>query len=389
MTDPHKHPAAHPEEYAALHALPEYQALTALNQLMADILLGRRLDNPDRVYEPTRPFEPLNDPPADELNRPLLDPIAPEAIVRDVLSGMDSFDLDALVIPPLQQAISGLLPEGLGVIGAPPKAGKSMLAYQMAVALTHGGTLLGIVAERRPVLYYALEDGQRRSQARVQAARGNLAAVPGLYLSWMAPKLGAGLETEVAGWLDGHDRGVVIIDVLAKVRSSGQRGLNAYDEDYSLLTELHTVCRRHPGSTVLLITHDRKAGAEDWMSRITGTRGVVGVADFVIYIHRARTDRVGTVYVTGRDIEDASYPVTFDGTGWQLATPAIVMSTLSASRQAIYAYLEANGPAAPAAIAEAISLPVGVVQQRLINMVRDEQVLRVGYGEYCIPDATD
>jgi hypothetical protein len=29
----------------------------------------------------------------------------------------------------LREALPGLLPEGLGVIGAPPKAGKSLLAY--------------------------------------------------------------------------------------------------------------------------------------------------------------------------------------------------------------------------------------------------------------------
>jgi hypothetical protein len=71
------------------------------------------------------------------------------------------------------------------------------------------------------------------------------------------------------------------------------------------------------------VTHDRKAGADDWMTRITGTRGVSGVADFDIYIGRQRTDMAGTIYVTGRDIEDTSIQVAFIGTGWQLATPAI------------------------------------------------------------------
>ena len=127
------------------------------------------------------------------------------------------------------------------------------------------------------------------------------------------------MEDEVGAWLDEHPLGVVIVDVLAKVRTSGKAGLNAYDEDYAAITGLHTAARLHPGSAVLLITHDRKAGSDDWMTRITGTRGVTGAADFVIFISRKRTEMIGTVFVTGRDIEDRAHDVEFTGSGWRLA----------------------------------------------------------------------
>ena len=74
------------------------------------------------------------------------------------LREMDAEELLGLDLPPMQQAIEGLLPEGLAS-SAPPKAGKSLLCYQMAVESVFGGDIFGINVERRPVLYYALEDG--------------------------------------------------------------------------------------------------------------------------------------------------------------------------------------------------------------------------------------
>ena len=178
---------------------------------------------------------------------------------------------------------------------------------------------------------------------------------------------------------------MVIVDVLAKVRPSGKAGLNAYDEDYTVLTDLHMVCRRHPGSTILLITHDRKAGADDWMTRITGTRGVTGIADFVIFIGRKRTEKVGTIYITGRDIEDLSYQAAFTGDGWQTATPGFIVSTQHPTRQAIFDWLEKNGPATPLTITQGTGLDHAVVRNRAADMARDGQLDRRLGGFYMVP----
>ncbi len=322
----------------------------------------------------------------DEL-RALLESAAPtEAHVDDHLRGMNAADLLALDIPPMRQAIAGLVPEGLGVIGAPPKAGKSLLAYQLAVELVCAGDLFGIEAERRPVRYYALEDGRRRSQGRIRALlKGRGAGLADLDLQWTAPNLGGGLEAEIGAWLDGHPLGVVIVDVLSKVRASGKAGLNAYDEDYAAITGLHGAARRHPGSTVLLVTHDRKAGSDDWMTRITGTRGVTGAADFVIFIARRRTEMVGTIYVTGRDIEDRAYDVEFTGSGWRLAGIEQVIGTKSPTRQTIFNWVKEHGPAWQRDIAEGTDLAIGTVHARVHDMAADGELVGGPTG-YVVPN---
>lgn len=310
---------------------------------------------------------------------------AAAVLVDEHLRGMDAADLLDLDLPPLQQALVGLLPEGLGVIGAPPKAGKSLLCYQMAVALVRGGYLLGVMAERRPVRYYALEDGRRRSQGRIKALLNGSRLPRGLDLEWTAPRLGGPLEAEVGAWLDGHPFGVVIIDVLSKVRASGKAGLNAYDEDYAAIVELHNVARRHPGSVILLVTHDRKAGSEDWMTRITGTRGITGAADFVIFINRKRTETVGTIYVTGRDIEDLAHDVEFTGSGWQPADIELLIGSKSETRQTIFGWVKANGPAWQKAIADGTGIALGTIHARVHDMVRDDE-LQGGPDGYRVPE---
>lgn len=293
------------------------------------------------------------------------------------LAGLDVVDLLALDLPPLRQAFAGLLPEGLGVLAAPPKSGKSLLAYQFGIELRLGQPVLGRVGEKRPVLYYALEDGRRRSQSRIRAILGDRKMTAhGFVIRWAAPRLGGPLEAEIAAWLDGNEAGVVIVDVLAKVRQdSGKTRANAYDEDYTALNAMHDVARRRPGSTILIVTHDRKAGSADWITRVTGTRGVTGVVDFAIFIDRDRGKPTATIYVTGRDIPDDAITAAFMGSHWQPASIADIIVTSSGTRQAIFTWVKDNGPAWQKSIAEGTGLSESVVYNRVRDMAKDGQLV--------------
>ena len=73
--------------------------------------------------------------------------------------------LDAQVFPPLSYAVPGLIPEGSVLLVGAPKIGKSWLVLTVALA-AGGGMALSIAVPKRPVLYLALEDGNRRLQDR-------------------------------------------------------------------------------------------------------------------------------------------------------------------------------------------------------------------------------
>jgi hypothetical protein len=310
-----------------------------------------------------------------------------EDALTDVLAGMDATELLTMDLPKLRQAFPGLLPEGFGLLVSPPKAGKSLLAYQLGIELQLGGMVLGRTAEKRPVLYYALEDGRRRSQSRIKAILGGRKLPAGLELRWLAPFLGGPLETEVSGWLDGHPDGVVIIDVLSKVRPPGKaKQGNAYDEDYAMLTGLHAVARRHPGSIILMVTHDRKAGSEDWMTRVTGTRGVTGVADFVLFVDRKRNQPAATIFTSGRDLPEEAIAAMFMGDHWEPADFGLLIGAASPTRQAIFAYVKDHGPIYQKAIAEGTGLSETVVYNRVADMAKDGTLVSVP-GGYVVPEA--
>lgn len=319
---------------------------------------------------------------------------APGVAVAD-LEGMDAVDLLKLDIAPLRWAVRDFIPEGFGLLASPPKVGKSLLCYQLAVALTLGTPLLGRTTEQRPVRYYALEDGKRRSQSRIAGVLQQRDMPRGLELRWSAPKLGGPLETECHEWLQQHAQGVIIIDVLSKVRpDGGSRGKNAYDEDYSLLTNLHTAAKMNPGSVILVVTHDRKAGGDDWITRITGTRGIPGVADFSIFIDRKRGKPTANISATGRDQADMTILAEFSGTGWSETTQTIVeLREVSSTRRSILDYLSLNPGVGPALIAAhlarlGVDASENIVRSQL-NRMKGRDVVNSGDGWRLMPDEMD
>jgi hypothetical protein len=79
----------------------------------------------------------------------------------------DGVWLEAQKFPPLAWAVPEIIPEGSVLLVGPPKIGKSWLVLSIALAAAmDDGMALGLKIPKRPVLYMALEDGDRRLQAR-------------------------------------------------------------------------------------------------------------------------------------------------------------------------------------------------------------------------------
>lgn len=278
--------------------------------------------------------------------------------------GMDAADLLELDLPPLRWIVPDLLPEGTTVLASPPKIGKSCLVYQITVEVAVGGELFGRRVESGSALYLALEDGKRRGQDRLRAALAGRTMPRGrLEVRWGARKIGAGLEDDVAAWLDTHpDALLVAIDTLGKVRprTSGRR--NAYEVDVEDLGRLQDLFRDRRVA-LLIVHHARKEAGDDFLASVSGTYGLTGSVDTIASIRRKRLETFGTVLVTGRDVPDAEIPVRFDGLTWHEAPPSLPEASFE--RAEVYGVIEAQGPIFPAAIAEQL----GLSRQSVQNMV--------------------
>ena len=201
----------------------------------------------------------------------------------------------------------------------PPKIGKSWLVLTVALAAAAGGKALSITIPKRPVLYLALEDGDRRLQDRCRKLlRGD--PIPREFEYLLRLEQGRVIDT-ITAWLDReHDLPpLVILDTLGKVMPPALLGESSYQRDYRIGTTLKRIADDHAGMCLLTNHHDRKAAAEDWVDTVSGTHGLAGAADTVIVLTRARHETSGLLRVTGRDVPEGEYALTVaDGFAWDL-----------------------------------------------------------------------
>lgn len=308
--------------------------------------------------------------------------------------------LDAQTFPPVSWSVPGLIPEGFGLLTGAPKIGKSWAALGVGLAVAAGGKALGRidVGKARPVLYLALEDGERRLQSRARKLLGDEAIPP---LFHFATDTALTPITHVIGaWLDEHgDRDpLVMLDTLGRVMPSARSREGAYERDYRIGADLKRLTDAHPGSTLLVVHHVRKAEGADWMDSTSGTNGLNGAADFTLNLSRSRNSDEGTVRVTGRDVIENEYAVTITDCAWTVdgddlaeaarqvdarAEHQRATNELGADSLAIVEWVNAQpAPVGPRQVSDALSIDYEKVRRYLIRLADADRITKHGRGAY-------
>jgi RecA-family ATPase len=279
-----------------------------------------------------------------------------------------------------------LIPEGLTIIAGKPKIGKSWLALDVCIAIAAGRFCLG---ERKPmqgsVLYAAMEDNPRRLQRRITKllATFNDQWPERLTLANSWRRLDKGGVGDIGQWIEqAENPRLVILDTLASVKPI--RTQQGYTEDYESLAALHRLANE-TGVSIILLHHTRKMEADDPVDTVSGTLGLAGCADSVLVLNRSSPGV--TLYVRGRDIEEAEHAVSFDKVAcrWTILGNAADVHR-SNERSSILAVLdEATDPMGPSDIAAAANMTVNNAKQLLHKMAASGEVGKVGRGQYVHP----
>ena len=220
-------------------------------------------------------------------------------------------------LPPVKWIVPGLLPAGLALFAGPSKAGKSWLTLWLCLQIAQGNPVWNREIEPRTVIYFSLEDTFNRLQNRIFQLIDGGDAPERLILQTECPSIGQGLEEQVESLIHTYrDVGLIVIDTLQKVRVSDGNG-GMYANDYKEAGALKKLADKY-GICILLIHHLRKQSAADPFDQISGSTGLMGVADTSWVMQRKRMSQTADILLTGRDMDDRTLHLREENCVWTL-----------------------------------------------------------------------
>lgn len=299
------------------------------------------------------------------VRRPHLQPA--EQIALAAPNIMDASVLLKTAPEPVRYVIPGWLPDGLTLLVANPKIGKSTLILQVAVALAGGGEFWGSRVPRGKALMIDLETNERRLRRKLEQA-GVTTLPPGSLMyatDW--PRGLVGID-EIANTLDRDPKiRLVVIDTLQRFRDPGAGKQNAYAADYEALGPLQQLCRDRPGLAIVCVHHKRKAATDDPVDSINGSAAIAGAADGIWILSRKGVGDF-TLHVHGRDWEreEDEFRLERSDGSWQLVDGP----KYSDADAQVLKHLDVGGGMTPTQLGAALTVSKQAAHQRLRRMAQ-------------------
>ena len=225
----------------------------------------------------------------------------------------------AEAIPPPAPIVDDLIHEGMLLLGGKSKRGKSWLMLDLALSVATGKPVWGHfpVEEPQPVLYLALEDGKARIQKRLRAIQPDISVADNLHLLYDFPLLTDGGIEDLRHYIETRHFRLIVIDVLARVEPAARGGSEkTYHDIYRMFAPLRALHRQYPFCLALL-THLRKAEADDVFDTLHGSVAYQGAQDVLWVMERRSQEEAGVLHVRDKDTEDRALHVAFVGGHWE------------------------------------------------------------------------
>lgn len=292
--------------------------------------------------------------------------------------------------PPLRWIVPDFIPEGLTLLAGPSKLGKSWLALETCLAVGFGGEVLGKPVERGDVLYWALEDGSRRLQSRVQKllphGRYDDCALTLRTLEDLPNALDEGGLKDLQRWAASVDKPrLVVIDVLAKVKPQGKGSDSEYDQIYKGLRDIHRFALENDIG-VIVIHHTRKGVSDgDPFDKVSGTRAFTALPDATLVLDRDPGGWADAIlYGRGRDLEEFEISLDHDDNGrWTVMGDAEAAQRCD-SKKLVIEVLKRDGEMQAAEIGFRTGL--GEYARKLCDrMAKSGDIKKTGPGRYAAP----
>jgi AAA domain len=178
-------------------------------------------------------------------------------------------DLQHKEFKPLRFTVPLYLPEGLGLLFAKPKWGKSWLLLNTYMAVSSGGTCLGQTCEQGDALLLALEDSDSRLKRRIEKLRG-YGPWPTFDYTTTWNRFDDGGLDMLEQWIKSRKNPRLIgVDIFQRVRRLIRGKEPTYRADYEAPVQLHDLADEYR-ITIIATHHRRKAESDDPMDTASG-----------------------------------------------------------------------------------------------------------------------
>lgn len=290
-------------------------------------------------------------------------------------------ELKGMKFPHMNWIVDGVVPEGLTLLAAKPKIGKSWMCLDIAVAAATGGkAFIDIQVEETPVIYYALEDNKRRMKRRLRKIGAEWPS--GLFMDHYLPPLHEDCVEVITRDVKQVKAGLVIIDTYNFVRPPTKGREDNYSTDYKWLGVLQRLAS-DLRVAIIVVHHTKKAESDDDFDAITGTRGLQAAVDTMLVLNQKNS----RVKLSGRGkdvVDEIQLIVEFnrDMCKWKIGEAVDDLDRTPERRQVINVFRGTKDSLTNTEIAEGLGKPYSGVTKMLNEMHRDGQIRKTATGKY-------
>jgi hypothetical protein len=278
-------------------------------------------------------------------------------------------DLLRADLPAPSWLVPEVLPdEGLVALAGKKKLGKSWLGLQLTQAAASGGRAFDRQAKQGSVLYFALEDGERRVRDRLIKQRAS-EGLPITYRFALTPLDSPGGLRELERLIREIRPRLVVIDTLAAAltRKLDQNKAGDMAEIYNGLRNL----AHRNKCCVLIVAHHGKSTRNDPGDDIRGSSAQGGGVDLSLGLYKESATSI--LRGEGRDVADFEWRVEFDAShtwSWHLVGDHRQIVRDENEGKVVTAVLELGGSMVPVeAIARHLGKKRDWVQRKLPGLV--------------------
>ena len=203
--------------------------------------------------------------------------------------------------------IYNLLVEGVALLAAEPKGGKTFMCLELAYKITQGLKYLCFDTKKANVLYIALEDSKKRIDKRYE----KLGYQPdnNIEFAFIKDLNYFSLEDEILRAREeyGDNLKVVFVDTFTKIREQSEFN---YASEYSEIACIHDIGVKYHLAIVLVMHIRQDIDYAHPFKNIYGSNGLLaGAYSMIVMLDDIGCNNKKTLHITGKDIEDQSYNI--------------------------------------------------------------------------------